>query len=156
VTSPSLEWIAIHSEAVVPFRAYEDSVGWDLSAIILSESGRPLHWAIAPQETRLFHTGIALRAPPGHFIMICSRSGLATASVFVANAPGVVDPNYTGEMKILLYNGGHESYHVKHGDRIAQALVIPFADLPLKKVDAFPPSERGDKGFGSTGQSPRP
>lgn len=92
-----------------------------------------------------------MRPPPGHCIMICSRSGLATQSVFVANAPGIVDPDYIGEIKVILHNGGFMPHYIKHGDRIAQALIVPFARVRVALVDELPESERGARGFGSTG-----
>lgn len=149
--APSLSWLQLHDQASLPFRAYNESAAYDLSACLWSLNGRPNTLILPPNHTRKISTGIALRPPPGHLVLICSRSGLALESVFVANGPGVVDPTYTGEIGVLLFNGGVRSFHVKHGDRIAQALVVPFAALPLLKVDKLPDTERGDKGFGSSG-----
>ncbi len=137
--------------AEMPSRAYSESAAFDLAACILSPAGYPLTWLIAPRTTKLIPTGLAMLPPPGHCILVCSRSGLATRSVFVANAPGVVDPDYTGELRIALYNGGLEPHYVKNGDRVGQALIIPFASCGLREVEDFPRTERGEKGFGSTG-----
>jgi dUTP pyrophosphatase len=149
--SLNLEVLFLSNAASTPFRAYDDSAAFDLSACLLNDAGRSFTATIAPHTTKLIGTGLALRPPDGHLILICSRSGFATQGVFVANAPGVVDPGYTGEIKVILYNGGLEPFFVKHCDRIAQALVVPFATLGLREVTAFPPSSRGDKGFGSSG-----
>lgn len=142
----------LNPQAFKPIRAYTESAGWDLSAFLRSEAGHLFTVTIAPNTTKLIPTGLALLPPPNHLVLICSRSGLATKSVFVANAPGVIDPDYTGEVKIILFNGGMEPLYVKHGDRIAQALVVPFARCELKEsLGGFAQTERGEKGFGSTG-----
>ena len=146
-----LEVLYMHHAASAPFRAYEESAAWDLSACLLNDANRPMTATIAPGTTKLIGTGLALRAPLGHLILICSRSGLASKGVFIANAPGVVDPDYTGEIKAILFNGSQEPYYIRHGDRIAQALVVPFAALALREVDEFPATIRGGKGFGSSG-----
>lgn len=149
---PQLEVVRLFPDAQLPHLAYDESAAYDLSAYMLTESGRPNNTVLAPRSTRLVSTGLALRPPPGHLVLICSRSGMAKRSIFVANAPGVVDPTYTGEIKILLYNGGHTSEYVRHGDRVAQALVVPFAAVKLKEVNELPPTLRGAKGFGSSGE----
>lgn len=146
-----LEILRLNALASEPFRAYAESAAYDLSACLVNDGGRPFTATIAPSTTKLIGTGFAFRPPPGHLILICSRSGLAANGVFVANAPGVVDPNYTGEIKVILYNGSLEPYYVRHTDRIAQALVVPFTAPNLHFVTEFPLTERGDKGFGSTG-----
>lgn len=147
----TLSILRLRPEAQLPFRAYNESAALDLSAFLLNESGRPWTATIAPRSTKLIGTGLALLPPPGHLILICSRSGLAARSIFVANAPGVVDPDYTGEIKVALYNGGLEPAYVKHEDRIAQALVVPFIFCALTEVRQFPKTERGNRGFGSSG-----
>jgi dUTP pyrophosphatase len=151
-----LTFVKLHPEASPPFRAYGESVGVDLSACLITNSGRPNTAIIGPRMTKAIHTGIALLAPKGFCILVCSRSGMATKSVFVTNAPGVVDPDYTGEMIVLLYNGGVENLYVKHGDRIAQAIVVPFAACQLVEAPAVPETDseffRGPRGFGSTGR----
>lgn len=150
-TPPVLTWVRLHPEAAEPFLAYDESAAYDLSLCWLSDTGRPNNIILPPRMTRMFPTGLALRPPPGHLILICSRSGMAMKSVFVANSPGVIDPTYTGEIKVLLFNGGMDAMHVRHGDRIAQALVVPFASVKLALAEKLPVTSRGDKGFGSSG-----
>lgn len=147
----ALEVMFLEDDATLPTRAYQESAGYDLYAYLLNDARRPMTAAIAPRSTRIVRTGIALRPPRGHCVLVCSRSGLAACGVLVANSPGVIDPDYTGEIKVILYNGGIEPYYVRHGDRIAQALVVRFAACDLIRVNQFPPSERGDRGLGSTG-----
>lgn len=155
VSAPSpqrkLRYHRLHPEAPLPFSAYERSAAYDLSAFLLSESGRPNTLLIPPRTSRLVPTGLVLLPPPGFFLMVCSRSGLATKSIFVSNAPGIIDPDYTGEIKVILFNGSHESFYVKHGDRIAQVVVTPFNQCGFEELKELPSTQRGDKGFGSTG-----
>jgi dUTP pyrophosphatase len=81
-----------------------------------------------------------------------SRSGLAKNGVFVANAPGIVDPDYSGELIILLYNGSYETHYVAHEHRIAQLILTPIWPCAIGELDILPPPVgRGDRGFGSTG-----
>lgn len=148
---PFLEAFRLHPEALLPTLAYGESAAWDLSAYLLSSDKRPLHATVAPHETKLIGTGLALRAPLGSVILICSRSGLATRSVFVSNAPGVVDPDYTGEIKVALHNASSYAHYLKHGDRIAQALIVPLTVCQLVEVTSLPQTERGARGFGSSG-----
>lgn len=143
--------VRLSKEAHLPSRAYGESAAWDISAMLLNDAGRPFTATLAPNSTRLIGTGLALRPPSGHVILICSRSGLATRSIFVANAPGVVDPDYTGEIKVALYNGGMEPHYVKHGDRIAQALILPLLVCEIIERRSLDPTERGERGFGSSG-----
>lgn len=148
---PSLLWVKLHAQASEPFLAYNESAAYDLAACLWSDTNRPNNLILPPRFTRMVPTGLALRPPTGHLVLICSRSGMAAKSVFVANGPGVVDPTYTGEIQVLLYNGGLESFHIRHGDRIAQALIVPFAAVSLLQTTSLPQTERGDKGFGSSG-----
>lgn len=147
-----LSWVKLHPEAQEPFLAYDESAAYDLSACLIADTGRPNTLIVPPRFTRMVTTGIALRPPPGHLALICSRSGMAAKSIFVANGPGVVDPTYTGEIKILLFNGGLNDHWIRHGDRIAQVLIVPFAAVRLKLVESLSATERGDRGFGSSGR----
>lgn len=119
----------------------------------MSETGRSQQIILPPRNVRAIPTGLALFPPLGYFIAICSRSGLASKnpSIFVANAPGIIDPDYTGEIKVLLYNGGNESVYIKHGDFIAQAVLLNAAGkIKLQETQTVPLTKRGEKGFGSS------
>jgi len=83
--------------------------------------------------------------------MVVSRSGLAGIGVFVTNAPGIIDPDYRGEIKVLLYNGGFQAHYVQHGDRIAQLIIAPFVPATCREVQLLTETARGEAGFGSTG-----
>ncbi len=108
---------------------------------------------LAPGERTLVPTGIAIALPPGYEAQVRPRSGLALrAGVTVLNAPGTVDPDYRGEIQVLLVNLGHDAVIVERGERIAQLVVAPVARIAWREVAALPPSERGADGFGSTGR----
>lgn len=141
-----LEVVKFEPDVGLPTKAYRMSAAYDLAAFTGTST-----LTIAPQTTKMIRTGLGLLAPVGHCILICSRSGLGAKSVFVANAPGVVDPDYTGEIKVLLYNGGMSPFYVRNQDRIAQALIVPFGTFPMIEVKTMPQTERGEKGFGSSG-----
>jgi len=105
---PLLRYERLDPDVRLPERAYENAVGYDLHAFIYTESRRPSVAHIPPHSSRAIRTGLILAPPHGYFLSICSRSGLALhlSPIFVANAPGIVDPDYRGELKIILYNGG--------------------------------------------------
>lgn len=148
----NLSIVRLHPRAAFPILAYDESAAFDLSAVCMTaDSPRSFTYTIAPNSVKLVGTGLAMQPPSGHLILVCSRSGLAARGIFVANAPGVVDPSYTGEIKVALFNGSLEPFYVKHGDRIAQALIVPFASPTLAVVEKLPASLRGERGFGSSG-----
>lgn len=144
----------LNPEAHIPTKANENAVGYDLYAFSISETGRALSALIPPHFTRMISTKLVLRPPAGFYFIICSRSGLANQSIFIANAPGIIDPDYSGEIKILLYNGSDKSYQVQHNDRIAQAILMPVppAYSPIEMAELPEPIGRGEAGFGSTGR----
>lgn len=98
-------------------------------------------------------TGIAIAIPEGHAGLVLPRSGLARkVGVTVANAPGLIDAGYRGELIVLLVNLGPDAHDIDVGDRIAQLVVTPIAAPPIELVDELPPSDgRGEGGFGSSG-----
>ena len=85
--------------------------------------------------------------------LVTPRSGLAIDhGVGLLNAPGLIDPNYRGEIKVIVHNTSERRYTVEIGDRIAQLLLVPYWAPELEVVDALPASERGSNGFGSSGR----
>lgn len=149
----------LHPEAQVPTRANGMAIGLDVYAHLLTEQGRPNKAMIPSRNARLISTGIKIAVALeqnklSHYVQVVSRSGMALKSIFVANAPGIIDPDYTGELGVILYNGGHETYWVQHGDRIAQLIIAPIV-IPdeIITVDVvIAETDRGAKGFGSTGR----
>ena len=106
---------------------------------------------IRPLDRKLIGTGIKLTMPEGMEGQIRSRSGLASKyGVFVLNSPGTIDPDYRGEVKVLLANLGHLPFDISEGDRIAQ-LVFSKYETPSFNANSISHYERGEKGFGSSG-----
>ena len=132
--------------AILPSKGSKYAAGLDLYAI--------KDYTIKPGETVMIGTGLAMAPPNGTFIAIAARSGLATKQGLApANKLGIVDEDYRGEVKVALYNHSSETRTVKAGDRIAQAIVIPYFGIDfITEVDELPETERGDGGFGSTGK----
>src|SRR4051794_17120092 len=98
-------------------------------------------------------TGIAIALPDGYAGLVLPRSGLAFRhGVTCANSPGLVDPNYRGELCVILVNLGTEVFVAEAGDRIAQLLLVPYSLPQLELVDVLPSTERGAEGFGSSGR----
>jgi dUTP pyrophosphatase len=139
----------------LPHLATPVSIGADVYAYLKSESGRPIKMGIGAGMTRMIPTGLVVISEPPYSVLVCSRSGMAARGVFVANAPGIIDPDYRGELKILLHNSGGETHWVEHGDRIAQLVLAPIpspviteSEFDLRHLTSL----RGEAGFGSTGR----
>jgi dUTP pyrophosphatase len=135
----------LHPEARPPARTRSGDAGYDLrsvEAVTLPPGGRH---AVA--------TGLALALPPGVAGLVTPRSGLAARhGITCLNAPGLVDADYRGEVKVILHNAGEEPFHVEPGDRIAQLLLVVYGSPTLRVVDALPETDRGEAGFGSSGR----
>ena len=106
---------------------------------------------IHPGETALVPVGFKVAVPDGHGMFIYSRSGLALRGLVVNNAPGVIDPGYRGEVKVQIRNDDIVDWWIVEGDRIAQAAIqeTPHVTIVEGTLDD---TERGENGFGSTGQ----
>ena len=97
-------------------------------------------------------TGLAVAIPPGLCGLVLPRSGLAIKhGISCVNAPGLIDPNYRGEIKVIVHNAGAEPFAVAKGDRIAQLLLVPYAAPEIAVVGELAATERGAAGFGSSG-----
>ena len=132
----------------IPLPKYETSgsSGMDLSANVESNV------SIAPGNTEIIPTGLALAVPKGFEIQIRPRSGLAAKKkITVLNTPGTIDADYRGEIKVILINLGQEPFIVEKGARIAQMVVCPIVQVKLEEVDNLSDTKRGEGGFGSTG-----
>jgi dUTP pyrophosphatase len=109
---------------------------------------------LAPLERALIPTGISISLPEGYEAEVRPRSGLAIEfGVTVLNAPGTIDADYRGEVKVILVNLGSAPFEVRPGDRIAQIVFKRTVRAILRPVDQLPETERGAGGFGSTGRS---
>lgn len=112
-------------------------------------------FTLAPGERAMVPTGVAVAIPPGMAGLVLPRSGLAIKhGISCVNAPGLVDPNYRGELCVILINHGSEPFSARAGDRIAQLLIVPFVTPALVVVDELPDGgdDRGAGGFGSSGR----
>jgi dUTP pyrophosphatase len=137
----------LHPAASAPRRTRGGDAGYDLSAV------EP--FALAPGARATVPTGVAIALPPGVAGLVVPRSGLAARhGLSVVNGPGLIDPNYRGEIRVILVNLGGEPYAGEAGDRIAQLLLVPFVAPELVTVDELPPApdDRGALGFGSSGR----
>lgn len=135
----------LDERALLPTRAHGDDAGLDLHAL---EDA-----LLAPGERASIRTGIAVEIPPDHAGLVLPRSGLALRhGIALVNAPGLIDPGYRGEVRVLLLNTDRETAcTVAAGDRIAQ-LVLVHVELPeVLEVGELALSARGEGGFGSSG-----
>ena len=149
---PTLKIFRKDKRARLPERAKTDSVGLDVFAFLLTESGRPTTRAVHQRGVTPVPTGLILQPSPGYYAQCCSRSGLAAKGIFVANAPGIIDPDYSGELIVLLFNGSFETHYVAHEHRVAQILLLPLPHCDILELDSAPAHVgRGEAGFGSTG-----
>jgi dUTP pyrophosphatase len=141
----TLEIRLLSADAVPPARTRSGDAGYDLRAterVSIPQDGR-----------RLVGTGVAVALPEGVAGLVTPRSGLALEhGLTLLNAPGLIDPNYRGEIKVILHNTSERRYTVEIGDRIAQLLLVPYWAPELEVVDELPASDRGAGGFGSSGR----
>src|SRR6056300_1138969 len=131
-------------DSIVPTRGSDGAVGYDLysseDATVPCQAGRAL-----------VSTGITIVLPPGVYGRVAPRSGLAVKHCINVGT-GVIDPDSTGEVKVVLFNHGEKDFEVKKGDRIAQ-LVLEKCETPLiEEISIVEETDRGSGGFGSTGQ----
>ncbi len=139
----------------LPLPSYETpgAAGADLRAN-LSKKDRVSGIELAPMARLLVPTGLRLEIPPGFEMQIRPRSGLSFKhGITLVNAPGTIDSDYRGPLGILLVNLGIGPYVVRHGDRIAQAVVAPVVQARFDLADDLSVTGRGAGGFGSTGRS---
>lgn len=138
----------ISPRANAPKYQTELAAGFDISAC-LPEGERIV---IEPRAIALVPTGFAIAIPRGFEGQVRPRSGLASKSgVTLPNAPGTIDADYRGEVKVPLINHGREPFIVEHGARIAQMVIAPILHADLRVVEELDDTSRGTGGFGSTG-----
>jgi len=104
-------------------------------------------------ETKMIDTGLKIELPVGFEGQVRSKSGLAAKSaVHVLNSPGTIDEGYRGAVKVILHNAGKEDFLVECGAKIAQLIVAPYIQAEFAEVEELSDTDRGENGFGSTGQ----
>lgn len=145
----------LHRDAIMPEYATDGAGCFDLSAL---EAGEVRHG-----ELTIIRTGLSFEIPSGFVMLVFSRSGMGfKEGTRLVNCVGVIDSDYRGEVKVGLIrdlefsageNGeGGFDYKVKKGDRIAQAIVLPFMQMQFVEADDLSETNRGEAGFGSTGK----
>jgi dUTP pyrophosphatase len=136
----------LREEAIVPTRAHHGDAGLDLYAAESAHLGPGERWSVG--------TGIAVEIPEGHAGLVLPRSGLAREhGIALVNSPGLIDPGYRGEVRVLLLNTDPaEVFRLAPGDRIAQLVVTPVAESDPVEAEALSESARGAGGFGSSGR----
>lgn len=137
----------LHAWARLPARAYEGDAAFDLFSAEDAD--------VPPHGRALVGTGIALDLPPGVAALTLPRSGLALRhGVTLVNTPGLIDPGYRGEVKLIVLNtDAEETFSVRAGERVAQLLVVALTPVVLAAVDEIADTGRGPRGFGSSGRS---
>ena len=136
----------LRADARVPSYATAGAAGLDLAAAL----DAPVH--LPPGGRIAVPTGIAISLPPGTEGQVRPRSGLAARhGVTVLNAPGTIDEDYRGELRVLLVNLGEEVFVIEPGYRIAQLVIAPVTRVTCEVVAELDPTVRGAGGFGSTG-----
>lgn len=146
--SVAIMWLDPGQSGDLPLPAYatELAAGMDVCAALVT----PL--VLAPGEIGLVGCGFAVAIPAGYEIQVRPRSGLAVKhGVTVINAPGTIDADYRGEVKVGLINLGREPYTIRRGDRIAQLILAPAVRAVLQPVAELIETARGSGGFGHTG-----
>ena len=136
----------LSEKVVLPKYETDGSSGMDLAAFINKKI------EIKPGRSEIIPTGIALSIPKNFEIQIRPRSGLAAKNqISVLNAPGTIDADYRGELKVILINLGDKIFIVENGLRIAQMVLCPVIKATLQEVETLEQTQRGSGGFGSTG-----
>lgn len=136
----------LNENAVVPSYGSEYAAGADLYACVEGEV------TVAPHETVMIPTGIAMELPIGYAGFIYARSGLASKKGLApANKVGVVDCDYRGEVKVALHNHSSSPQTVSCGERVAQLVVAPYMTAEFEECETLSDTVRGAGGFGSTG-----
>lgn len=141
-----LAYTRLHDDARSPAPAHDGDAGYDLHA---AEAA-----TIAAGERTSVGTGLALAVPAGFAGLVVPRSGLALRhGIALVNSPGLIDPGYRGELRVLLLNSDRrERFEVAVGDRIAQLVLVAFAAPELRELPTLEETGRGIGGFGSTGR----
>lgn len=146
--------VVLDEGAIMPTKAHSSDAGFDL----YSREDKVIPTCIHSLDTGFsvehysatFDTGVHIEIPEGYVGFLKSKSGLNVKHNLTSD--GVIDAGYTGSIVAKLYNHGNHDYQVKKGDKITQLVILPIPEVSLVQVDSLEESERGDKGFGSSGR----
>jgi dUTP pyrophosphatase len=131
----------------LPMYTTAEAAGMDVRAAVEQDL------TVRPKETVLVPTGFAMAIPPGFEAQIRPRSGLAIKhQVGILNAPGTIDADYRGEVRIIVTNFGDADFLIKRGDRIAQMVIAPYVKAEWEERESLDATDRGAGGFGHTGR----
>ena len=134
----------LHPGAAIPRYATAGAAGFDLC--VCEDT------TILPERCSMIPIGLAFELPEGYHMQILPRSGLSREYPgYIANSPGLIDPDFRGEVKILFYNQGSHSIVFREGTRIAQGVIMQHLRVAFRVSDSLSETERGSGGFGSTG-----
>ena len=137
-------FIKRHIDAIQPVKAHKKDCCYDLFSL--------QNCVIPAMDNFVVDTGIGIQLPEGFEGQVRSRSGMAINKIFVLNGPGTIDEEYIGNIKVILMNLSIEPYLIKKGAKIAQLKISKVYDFEWIEVDYLGETERGQKGFGSTGR----
>ena len=141
-----IKYTKLDPRAQAPSRGSVDAAGADLRALL----DTPV--TVAPGETVMIHTGIAVAIPSGWAGFVCARSGMASKrGLAPANKVGIIDSDYRGELMVALHNHAVSPAVIEPGERIAQLLIVPVMMAQFCECAALDETDRGSGGFGSTG-----
>ena len=124
-------------------RAHPTDAGLDLRT--------PIEFTIRPHDSYVIDTGVHVELPTGTFGQLFSKSGLNVKHSIVSLG-GTIDEPYRGSIVVKLYNEGDEEYHFRAGDKIVQMVIMPYRNPDIEYVEGLSETDRGDKGFGSSGR----
>lgn len=148
INRPIVEFAPVHDKAPAPVPEYKTpgAAGMDIASYYSID--------ISPGNRVMVRTGWKIKVPEGYECQVRSRSGLALEEgVVVLNSPGTIDSDYTGEIYVLLHNTSDSWVHIAYGQRIAQLVITPVVQAHIVIKDQITAiTQRGDKGFGSTGK----
>jgi len=140
----------LNAAATMPSYQTPGAAGMDLAACLPDRAGGVI---LQPGDISVIPTGLALALPDGFEGQVRPRSGLSTKyGITVPNAPGTIDGDYRGELRVALINLGREPFTVTHAMRIAQLVIAPVVRARLVEADSLDATIRGEGGFGSTGR----
>lgn len=143
----------LSENATIPTKEYDKAAGFDLYSAedcVIPAACMGYQFCHETKVTNLVKTDLSIRVPDGTYGRIAPRSGLAVKNKITTGA-GVIDQSYTGNVGVVLFNFGNDDFSVKKGDRIAQLILEKISYERLEVVDELPNTERGEKGFGSSG-----
>lgn len=142
-----MKFMRLNQQAKVPTYGSDAAAGADL----YTDSDAPI--TVAPGETVMVHTGIAVAVPEGHVGLVFARSGMATKrGLAPANKVGVIDADYRGELMVSLHNHSKEPQTIEAFERVAQLVIMPCVQVAYEETDTLDETARGSGGFGSTGR----